>query len=57
MNLISHWIGGKAWDLPAARSLDVYDPATGLVTARVALADAGVVDEAVRAATEAASSQ
>jgi malonate-semialdehyde dehydrogenase (acetylating)/methylmalonate-semialdehyde dehydrogenase len=56
MNLISHWIGGKAWDLPAARSLDVYDPATGLVTARVALADAGVVDEAVRAATEAASS-
>ena len=56
MNLISHWIGGKAWDLPAARSLDVFNPATGLVTARVALADAGVVDEAVRAATEAASS-
>jgi malonate-semialdehyde dehydrogenase (acetylating)/methylmalonate-semialdehyde dehydrogenase len=34
----------------------VYNPATGLVTARVALADASVVDEAVRAATEAASS-
>jgi len=56
MNLISHWIGGKAWDLPEARSFDVYNPATGLVTARVALADASVVDEAVRAATEAASS-
>jgi len=56
MNLISHWIGGKVWDLPEARSLDVYNPATGLVTARVALADASVVDEAVRAATEAASS-
>jgi malonate-semialdehyde dehydrogenase (acetylating)/methylmalonate-semialdehyde dehydrogenase len=55
MNIISHWIGGKAWDLPAARCLDVYNPATGLATSRVALADAGVVDEAVRAATEAAS--
>jgi malonate-semialdehyde dehydrogenase (acetylating) / methylmalonate-semialdehyde dehydrogenase len=55
MNLISHWIGGKTWDQSAERSLDVYDPATGQVTGRVALADPGVVDQAVRAATQAAS--
>jgi malonate-semialdehyde dehydrogenase (acetylating)/methylmalonate-semialdehyde dehydrogenase len=54
MNLINHWIGGKAWDGPVARCGEVTDPATGTVTARVAFADAAVVEAAVRAATEAA---
>ena len=56
MNLVSHWIGGKAWDRPTPRCGDVYDPATGKVTSRVTMADAAVVDEAVRAAAGAASS-
>ncbi|MFD7655315.1 CoA-acylating methylmalonate-semialdehyde dehydrogenase [Actinosynnema sp. NPDC059797] len=50
---ISHWIGGKPWDRDSARSGDVHDPATGRVTARVDLADAATVDEAVAAAREA----
>jgi malonate-semialdehyde dehydrogenase (acetylating)/methylmalonate-semialdehyde dehydrogenase len=55
MNSITHWIGGRRWSGPApVRSGDVFNPATGAVTGRVAFADAAVVDAAVAAATAAA---
>ena len=54
MNTITHWIGGKAWDGSPARAGEVFNPATGAVTARVAFADAAVVDAAVASATTAA---
>ena len=47
---ITHWIGGKAWDGRATSRGDVFDPATGAVTAQVDFADGTVVDEAVAAA-------
>jgi len=50
---ITHWIGGKPWTGTSARVGDVFDPATGSVTGTVDLADAALVDEAVRAAAEA----
>ncbi|MBP7565082.1 MAG: CoA-acylating methylmalonate-semialdehyde dehydrogenase [Burkholderiaceae bacterium] len=46
---IAHWIAGQ----PAAggtRQQDVFNPATGAVTGRVALADSAAVDRAVAAA-------
>jgi len=54
MKLVTHWIGGKAWEGQAGRHLDVHDPATGEVTGRVAMADAAVVDAAVSSAAGAA---
>jgi malonate-semialdehyde dehydrogenase (acetylating)/methylmalonate-semialdehyde dehydrogenase len=53
MNTIGHWIAGKTYDRPAERHGDVYEPATGRVQARVALATPAVVDEAVAAAAAA----
>jgi malonate-semialdehyde dehydrogenase (acetylating) / methylmalonate-semialdehyde dehydrogenase len=50
---ITHWIGGKAWTGIAQRAGDVYDPATGHVSAQVDFASASDVDEAVNAAREA----
>jgi malonate-semialdehyde dehydrogenase (acetylating)/methylmalonate-semialdehyde dehydrogenase len=47
---ITHWIGGKPHDRLADRHGEVYDPATGQVTAHVDFANAAVVDEAVSAA-------
>jgi len=54
METITHWIGGHAWSEPPARFGEVFNPATGAVTARVAFADAAVVDGAVASATAAA---
>ena len=51
--LITHWIGGRPFEGTPARTGDVYDPATGEVAARVAFADAAVVDQAVAVAKEA----
>src|SRR5512141_1001686 len=51
---IGHWIGGRPWSGTSERWGDVFNPATGERAARVAFADATVVDEAVRVATEAA---
>jgi malonate-semialdehyde dehydrogenase (acetylating)/methylmalonate-semialdehyde dehydrogenase len=51
---IGHWIGGIVHDGASARWGNVYNPATGEQTGRVAFADAAVVDDAVRVATEAA---
>jgi len=53
---ITHWIGGKPWDGPADRWGDVYNPALGERSARVAFATAEVVDLAVKSATRAAQS-
>ncbi|MGW0800860.1 CoA-acylating methylmalonate-semialdehyde dehydrogenase [Streptomyces sp. NPDC002692] len=56
MKTVTHWIGGKPYgDGPNASGTwgPVTDPATGEVTARVALAGADEVDAAVAAAKEA----
>ena len=47
---ISHWIDGKPTSGLGTRSGDVYDPATGQVTATVSFADREDVDAAVSAA-------
>src|SRR4051794_15465107 len=51
---IDHWIGGAAAERVAERFGDVFDPATGTVTKRVALASAADLDAAVAVAAEAA---
>ncbi|HVX20419.1 MAG TPA: CoA-acylating methylmalonate-semialdehyde dehydrogenase [Acidimicrobiales bacterium] len=48
--VVQHWIGGRPWAGTAGRAGDVYDPATGAVARRVALASAAEVDAAVAAA-------
>ena len=50
---ITHWIAGRPWTGTAERRGDVYDPATGGVTAQVDFADHEVVDQAVSAALDA----
>ena len=53
MRTVQHWIDGKAWDGPAARTGDVFDPATGDVAAQVALAGRAEIDAAVQSASHA----
>ena len=50
MDHITHFIAGKGWHGDANRRGDVYNPATGKVTAQVDFATPEVVDEAVGAA-------
>ena len=47
---VTHWIGGKAVAGVSGRSSDVYNPATGLVQAKVPLANKAEMDQAVAAA-------
>jgi malonate-semialdehyde dehydrogenase (acetylating)/methylmalonate-semialdehyde dehydrogenase len=47
---IDHWISGKVVPGKSGRASDVFNPATGKVTGRVALADASEVDAAVKSA-------
>jgi malonate-semialdehyde dehydrogenase (acetylating) / methylmalonate-semialdehyde dehydrogenase len=47
---IDHWISGKVVPGKSGRTSDVFNPATGKVTGRVALANASEVDAAVRSA-------
>src|SRR5215468_4430443 len=54
MRKIGHWIGGKPAESSSERAGDVFDPATGERTARVAFASEAEVDTAVAAALEAA---
>jgi malonate-semialdehyde dehydrogenase (acetylating)/methylmalonate-semialdehyde dehydrogenase len=54
LNTIPHWINGTFWDGSVSRWGDVYNPATGERSGRVAFADAALVDTAVVAATRAA---
>ena len=49
-DLIRHWIDGKLDEQPAERHGDVFNPATGAVQARVALATPALVDRAVASA-------
>jgi malonate-semialdehyde dehydrogenase (acetylating)/methylmalonate-semialdehyde dehydrogenase len=51
--LVGHWIGGEPVGTDTARAQDVFNPATGKVTRRVALGDAGIVDRAVASAAAA----
>jgi malonate-semialdehyde dehydrogenase (acetylating)/methylmalonate-semialdehyde dehydrogenase len=51
--LIQQYIDGAAVDTSAQRYGDVFDPAQGVVQARVAFADQATIDRAVRAATAA----
>ena len=51
---ITHWIDGKMYERAAERSGDVFNPATGEVQAKVAMATPSVVDEAVESAARAA---
>jgi malonate-semialdehyde dehydrogenase (acetylating)/methylmalonate-semialdehyde dehydrogenase len=50
MRTITHWIDGKSWERPAERQGDVFNPATGAVSAKVALASPSEVDAAVASA-------
>jgi malonate-semialdehyde dehydrogenase (acetylating)/methylmalonate-semialdehyde dehydrogenase len=50
---IGHWIGGQRVAPAATRTADVFNPASGSVIARVALAEVADVDAAVRAAAAA----
>ena len=47
---ISHYINGQTVRSPNSRTQDVFNPATGEVTAQVALADVADVNAAVAAA-------
>jgi malonate-semialdehyde dehydrogenase (acetylating)/methylmalonate-semialdehyde dehydrogenase len=51
--LVGHWIAGLPVPGAAARAQDVFNPATGKVARRVALADAAIVDRAVSSAAAA----
>ena len=50
MNTVRHFVSGDIWAGTSDRLQDVYNPATGAVTAQVALASAADVDRAVAAA-------
>jgi malonate-semialdehyde dehydrogenase (acetylating) / methylmalonate-semialdehyde dehydrogenase len=50
---ITHWINGKPWESAAERSGEVFDPATGRVSATVAFASPADVDGAVTSAAAA----
>ena len=53
MKRITHWINGEFSTTKAARSGDIYNPATGEVIGNVDFADSALVDQAVGVATEA----
>ena len=50
MAVIGHFISGSVVDGTSGRSAAVFDPALGIETKRLALADASEVDKAVAAA-------
>lgn len=50
---ITHYINGASWSGSAQRSGDVFNPATGEVSAKVDFATVDVIDEAVAAAKKA----
>ncbi len=53
MTLINHWIRGKVWDIEPERTGPVFNPATGMQTAEVALASRDDVNQAVAVARSA----
>ena len=50
MNSISHWINGEHFGDKPARTGEIYNPATGVISGSVAFADTAVIDKAVNAA-------
>lgn len=50
---ITHWINGRTWGGQSARVGEVFDPATGVVTAAVDFASAQVTRDAIAAASSA----
>ena len=53
MRDIQHYVNGKAMAGQSGRFGDIYDPNTGQVQARVALATAAEVDQAIQSAAKA----
>ncbi len=53
MEQITHWINGTLDSTQSARGGDIYNPATGKISKRVAFGDAVTVDRAVDVATAA----
>ena len=53
MKKITHWVNGEFSTTKAARSGDIYNPATGEVIGSVDFADSALVDQAVNVASEA----
>jgi malonate-semialdehyde dehydrogenase (acetylating)/methylmalonate-semialdehyde dehydrogenase len=53
MSEITHWINGKTFDDSAKRHGEIFNPATGEISKKVAFGTAATVDVAVKAATEA----
>jgi len=47
---IGHWINGAAVNPADSRTSEIFNPATGLVQSHLRLADAALVDQAVRSA-------
>ncbi|CAM3095915.1 CoA-acylating methylmalonate-semialdehyde dehydrogenase [Tsukamurella hominis] len=56
LTVVPHWIDGAEYPSTSGRTADVYDPALGVVTKRVALADRAEIDAAVASAKKAADS-
>jgi malonate-semialdehyde dehydrogenase (acetylating)/methylmalonate-semialdehyde dehydrogenase len=52
-NHITHWINGSSWTGSSARKGDVFNPATGLKTGEVDLAEIATIDEAIESAAKA----
>ncbi len=50
MQTVQHFVAGAAWAGASTRSGEIFNPATGAVAARVAMASAADVDRAVAAA-------
>ena len=53
MSEITHWINGKSFDDSAKRHGEIFNPATGEVSKKVAFGTSATVDVAVKAATDA----
>ena len=53
MSEITHWINGKTFDDSAKRHGEIFNPATGEVSKKVAFGTPATVDAAVKAATDA----
>ncbi len=51
--VVSHWIDGAERPSESGRTAPVYDPALGVVTKRVALANASEIEEAIASASKA----
>ncbi len=53
MSIVNHWIDGKIYESKSGRTAPVYDPALGIESKRVALANKTEIDAAIAAAKNA----